>query len=865
MVFAARPQFRSRRLVSWLVMSALSCALTAHAAEPGPKANPKGNPKAEPAPAKPASPAAEASAKPEQSPDSPRDAKPPPKGEQASEKKPAPGREASPNEKAGAKAEPPSLKDASAEQRTSEARSDDGRKPGEEKSSVPAAQDAKSGADASAQAPSKTNAANGESTAPKKAASPSASNPEVPADKKTTPTPADASPDGPPPQPTTHALPPTDRRLGTKHEGLRRHVAGGPTRNDVALGAESETLRILSEDEKRMFLGAAPAFGAPWPTDEALPLLVPSDRPHVHATGVPPTADELGPTSDASDSDLEFLKSLQLPSNFPARLDARVVNYLKYFKDNPRGKRLIRHWIARSGRYRDRIRGVLRRRALPDALLWVAMIESGFDATIRSPAGAAGLWQFMPRSAKDYGLVVTRWVDQRLDPEAATLAAADFMADLHRRFGSWELALAAYNMGYAGMTTAIQRYNTNDFWRLTELEGAVPWETTLYVPKAIAVNIIAQNPTVFGIDRVTVEPAIETEQVRVGSGVALSTIARAADEPLDKIRELNPELRAGRTPPKGKAGEFDGYWVRVPKAKGARTRTKLAKNASRSKPLETVDVKVGDTIEELAHEYGVTAKELVAINGLAEHERLAGGSTLFLPRGAAPARRTKAKRDRSTADDDPRELVVVPSAVFVYPDRRRVFYRVQTGDTLPEIAQAASVSIDDVRRWNEINPGGRLQAGMTLQLFVPKEERLTAIRVLEENDVRTVVAGSEDFIEVVEKERGRKRIEIKARKDETLAEVGKRFGVSPGWMERVNHRGRRDKLNAGEVVIAYVDEKRVGGRSSSASDGDEAGGLQPLPPLDAGPILPSAIRTQPSESATPAAPASGTANAPAGG
>ena len=106
----------------------------------------------------------------------------------------------------------------------------------------------------------------------------------------------------------------------------------------------------------------------------------------------------------------------------------------------------------------------------------------------------------MPEGARIYGLTVDRWIDERLDPERSTLAAARYLADLHTRFGSWELAFAAYNMGYGGLLSSIRKYNTNDFWELSRLESGMPLETALYVPKIVAMAIVARNRAVFGLD-----------------------------------------------------------------------------------------------------------------------------------------------------------------------------------------------------------------------------------------------------------------------------------------------------------------------------------------------------------------------------
>jgi len=140
----------------------------------------------------------------------------------------------------------------------------------------------------------------------------------------------------------------------------------------------------------------------------------------------------------------------------------------------------------------------------------------------------------------------------------------------------------------------------------------------------------------------------------------------------------------------------------------------------------------------------------------------------------------------------------------VYPDRRRVFYRVLVGDTLREIATTFHVSIDELRRWNDIDPAARLQEGMTLQLFVPGDADLSAALVLRESDVRVVSVASEDFFTYWEGLKGKKRLSVTCKPGDTLEAIGRRYGVSTAMMERVNRRGRKELLKEGDTVHVYV-------------------------------------------------------------
>ncbi|MEO7095651.1 MAG: lytic transglycosylase domain-containing protein, partial [Polyangiales bacterium] len=290
---------------------------------------------------------------------------------------------------------------------------------------------------------------------------------------------------------------PKPKTLTTPNAGIQKKIAGGPTSTEVSGGAESTELKTLREAEIDLFAGAAPPPGQVWPSD----LPSPPKGPLSMSGGLPPepvTAPEVQ-ADPVFGSSLAWLSGLKMP-DLPVRWDTRVVKYLEFFKDDPRGRRIMTVWYKRSGRYRALITSMLRARSMPEDLAWLAMAESGFDPVIKSPAGATGLWQFMPDAGKIYGLSIDRWADGRNSPARATEAALNYLSDLKKRFGSWELAMAAYNMGYGGALATVKKFNSNDYWELSRFENGLPWETTLYVPKIIAVAIVARNPAVFGLD-----------------------------------------------------------------------------------------------------------------------------------------------------------------------------------------------------------------------------------------------------------------------------------------------------------------------------------------------------------------------------
>jgi membrane-bound lytic murein transglycosylase D len=603
----------------------------------------------------------------------------------------------------------------------------------------------------------------------------------------------------------------------------RRAIAGGPTADDSAIGVESPELRTLREAEQELFPPASPAPGTAWPSD--LPLVMPTEGdPRVHASGTPPGAPAPPPSGDSATS-LSWLTHLEMP-DLPVRWDEHVVRYLEFFRDDPRGRATFVNLYRHSGRWREMMRRALRRKSLPDDLVWVSMVESGFDPTARSVVGAAGLWQFMPETARIYGLVVDRWLDQRLSPTVATDAAVDFLGDLHRRFGSWELALAGYNMGYAGLTSVVRRYNSNDFWSLLHTEGTLPWETSLYVPKIIACAVVAHNLAAFGVSDVVLDAPNETDEVSVPPGTPLALVAQSAGISAKDVEGLNPELRAARTPPTAD-GEA-AYPVKVPQGKGALAAQGVARIRGTLPPVDRYVVRFGETLDQVATAHRTTSQRLVDLNAIAPGEAVRGGTVLLVPRVDATPVGT------APTSTGPKPGIVVPSDVFVYPDRKRVFYRVLVGDSLKEIASALHVSADDVRRWNGLDPSARLEEGMTLQAFVPPDADLSRVVVVSESEVRVLPLGSDEFFASLERDKGFKRVTVIAHAGDTLESIGKRFDVRPHTMERINRRPRGDVIHSGEAVVVYVPVNTASPANATAltaSNEPAPNGPLPAPPL----------------------------------
>lgn len=552
-----------------------------------------------------------------------------------------------------------------------------------------------------------------------------------------------------------------------------------------ALGVESPELRALRLLELELFGPAQPLAEAP---DPAARVRVSAGPPAVTSDAPPPRDESARPARD-----LSWMRGLVLP-DIPVRWDERVIRFLEFFRDDPRGNRFVRAWLRRVDRYGPMIREALERQGLPRDLIFVAMVESGFDPTARSHAGAAGMWQFVQRTGESFDLAVDHWVDMRLDPVRSTEAAARYLRQLRERFGTWELAFAAYNMGYGALLRSIRKYNTNDYWTLAHLEAALPFETTIYVAKILACAIVAHNPERFGLGDLAREQPLRFQTVSIPGGVSLSVVARAAGTNAERLRELNPALRRGRTPP-GR----ESWSVHIPEESASQ----FAERWARARPSAPVHrprvLRFGETIADLARELGVRERELLELNGVGDEERVGAGTTLLVP--------VTAPRRPAAAAEPP--VVAVPDGPREIPGRRRVFYRVVRGDSVDEVARFFRVRGEELRRWNRVDPDAELQPGMFLQLFVRPEVDLAQALVLTPDECRVLVVGSEEFFAYHEGQNGRVRFRYRVRPGDTLSHIGARFGIAVSSLARINQIAQSTVLHPGDELIIYAERSRV--------------------------------------------------------
>ena len=283
-------------------------------------------------------------------------------------------------------------------------------------------------------------------------------------------------------------------------------------------------------------------------------------------------------------------------------------------------------WLERSARYIEIMKDILKEKGMPEDLVFLPIVESGFNTKAYSPARAAGPWQFIAGTAKRYGLVIDWWRDERKDPVKSTIAAADYLKDLHDMFGSWSLALAAYNAGEGRIAKALRRTDSDNFWSLLGTTQ-IRQETKDYVPHFIAATIIANTPEEYGFRDLIYHEPFEYDEVTLFVPVDLEVIAKCAGTSADEIRELNPELRRWSTPP-----NLREYTLRLP----VDTADTFIENLSKIPDeklfsYETYTVKKNETLKKIASRSGVPVNTILALNSLAGIERLSAGEKIKLP------------------------------------------------------------------------------------------------------------------------------------------------------------------------------------------------------------------------------------------
>ena len=363
---------------------------------------------------------------------------------------------------------------------------------------------------------------------------------------------------------------------------------------------------------------------------------------------------------------------------------SKVNKFIDYFTKTEKGRVFFKQTYRRQGYFRYKIEQVFNEYNIPIDLIYLSMIESGFQVEVKSSAGAVGLWQFMPSTGRIFGLRVDKWVDERRDFEKSTYAAAKYLTSLKKKFGSWELAMAGYNSGDLTVKRAIKEYKSRDFWYLSQ--HTFPKQTKDYIPQILAVVYISKNLEKFGFSNKMIKPIIKLERIELPPETSLDYIARISNIDFDVLNRLNPSLLRDVTPPE------NPYYIYIPSGLKKIIYAKLNSQPV-SKVIFKYRVKKGDSLSKIGRIYSNSVDEIMKLNSLSS-------SDIFINQ----------------------ELLLYKKIYFndQKDENRSIIYMVKEGDSLSLIAKRFNVRTSDLKKMNNLS-SNLIRVGQTLKIIKSNE------------------------------------------------------------------------------------------------------------------------------------------------
>jgi len=405
--------------------------------------------------------------------------------------------------------------------------------------------------------------------------------------------------------------------------------------------------------------------------------------------------DESGETVQA-ETELDFSQvefdTTGITHDMPIEWNWRVKQQLEYVTRSTKGR--FQEYLHRSGKYIDFMREIIRKNGLPEDLVYLPLIESGFNPKAYSWAHASGPWQFISSTGKNYGLNRNWWYDERRDFVKSTQAACDYLKFLHQMFGDWKLALAAYNGGEGRVSRTIKRQRTRDFWRMDLRK-----QTEDYVPRYMAAVMVAKEPEKFGFQQPAYQPLV-WDLVETEHCLDLKEIAKKLEIDVSDLRELNPELLRDVTPP-----GMHSYELRIPAGKKENFWTHYQDLSSKGATIFAQHkVRRGETLGKIAQKYRTTVSALAELNNMPIRKPIRAGQHLTVPITAKG--NYSASYASSGAGSKSRPSTSSPYFV----------YQVKRYDSLTELARKFGTSVNAIRKLNGFSSRRHLFAGEKIRI-----------------------------------------------------------------------------------------------------------------------------------------------------
>ena len=372
---------------------------------------------------------------------------------------------------------------------------------------------------------------------------------------------------------------------------------------------------------------------------------------------------------------------------FTFQVHPMIQQFINYYQG--RGRTTMEVGLYRSGMFMSMARRVFRSEGIPENMAWLGQVESTWKPTALSWASASGLWQFIPGTGSRFGLQRTAYVDERNSFDEATHASAKYLKFLYDRYGSWELAMAAYNSGEGNVDRAVKRAGVANFWVAYPY---LPQETRNYVPNILATVLIANSPQQYGFGHIRPAAPLQYDRVRVPSSTNLSIVAQASDTTVQYLRYLNPQLRSNVTPP-------EPYVVNVPPGKANEVVAIFKRGpASKINNSNLATTQTGESWQTISNRTGVAVADLMAANpGMASPK----GKVLVPMIGNRVATTSYTRPSTPIA-------AVTSSGVKVV--------KAQAGDTIAKLASRNNADPTEVAKFNGLLPNSVLGAGREIKI-----------------------------------------------------------------------------------------------------------------------------------------------------
>jgi len=452
--------------------------------------------------------------------------------------------------------------------------------------------------------------------------------------------------------------------------------------------------------------------------------------------------------------------------DLPVVLNDRVRKSIVYFQTVARDA--FAKYLGRIDKYTPMMKRILRQYDLPEDLVYLSLVESGYNPHAYSWARAMGLWQFISSTGRLYKLDRNWWIDERKDPIKSTHAACQYLKYLYDEFGDWELAMAAYNGGPGRVKRTMAKQKTNDFWKLR-----LKRQTMDYVPLIYAAAIIAKDPEKYGFNGIISESEVVWDEVTIDRCLELKTVASEVGCSVEELQDLNPELLRKYTPP-----DVKNYKLKVPRGTTDQFYAAYDKMPS---PQETSWVRhkisQGETVSHIAAKYGVSQYAIMEANNLNRHSRIYAGKTLIVP---VPLDREFARQNYSNHSYEAEGSI----------------YTVRSGDNLWDIARGFGTTVDALRGANYIQYGSRIYVGQKLK--IPASAKNLKNR---NSETSSGTYASSTPKSTTSSNTSSSVTKHKVRRGDTVWDIARQYGTTTANIRRLNNLSRSSRIYPGQILV----------------------------------------------------------------